>query len=469
MGLDVAAAVRSPRRSARRSSSSGASSSRARARRWSISACSSHRPILLTNVATLISGFALFSCFVLLPAFVETDARARLRLRRQRDEGGSLPAAELAWRCSFAGPLAGSDRATASARSGRSRGGMLVVSFAALLFAGRPRRPVARPRRQRAARARRRRRLRVDGRADRRQRRRARDGRRRWDEHRRPHDRRGDRRPGRRQPSSPRRRSARARSPPSPRSRPPSRSARSRRSSPAASPSRSARSRSAGASSPCTRARANVPVVDADAVEIRVLGCLIEKQRTTPDQYPLSLNALRLACNQATNRDPVVDYDEATIRAAIDKLSRRGWVRLASGPGGRVAKYRHLLDDALGRVPSQIALLGGADAPRRADARRAEEPGRAALSVRLARGRPAGARRCSPSTSSSRSCRAGPARARTATSSCSAAATAGGEPAGEPERSTNVESVESTQSPLEQRVARLEEQVAELQRALEER
>ena len=97
--------------------------------------------------------------------------------------------------------------------------------------------------------------------------------------------------------------------------------------------------------------------MDADAAEIRVLGCLIEKQRTTPDQYPLSLNALRLACNQATNRDPVVDYDEATIRAAIDKLSRRGWVRLASGPGGRVAKYRHLLDDALGRVPSQVALL----------------------------------------------------------------------------------------------------------------
>ena len=88
-----------------------------------------------------------------------------------------------------------------------------------------------------------------------------------------------------------------------------------------------------------------------------MLGCLIEKQRTTPDQYPLSLNGLRLACNQATNREPVVDYDEATIREAIDKLSRRGWIRLASGPGSRVAKYRHLLEDALGRVPSQIALL----------------------------------------------------------------------------------------------------------------
>jgi hypothetical protein len=97
--------------------------------------------------------------------------------------------------------------------------------------------------------------------------------------------------------------------------------------------------------------------VDADAVEIRVLGCLIEKQRTTPDQYPLSLNALRLACNQATNRDPVVDYDEATVRGALDRLARKGWTRLASGPGSRTAKYRHLLDDALGRVPSQIALL----------------------------------------------------------------------------------------------------------------
>src|SRR5687768_2826231 len=97
--------------------------------------------------------------------------------------------------------------------------------------------------------------------------------------------------------------------------------------------------------------------MDANSVEIRVLGCLIEKQRTTPDVYPLSLNALRLACNQATNREPVVDYDEATIRAALERLSRRGWTRLASGPGSRAAKYRHLLDDALGRVPSQIALL----------------------------------------------------------------------------------------------------------------
>jgi len=97
--------------------------------------------------------------------------------------------------------------------------------------------------------------------------------------------------------------------------------------------------------------------VDADAVELRVLGCLIEKQRTTPDVYPLSLNAIRLACNQSTNRDPVVEYDEPTIRAALESLSRRGWVRLASGPGSRAIKYRHLLDEALELSPGEVSLL----------------------------------------------------------------------------------------------------------------
>jgi uncharacterized protein YceH (UPF0502 family) len=97
--------------------------------------------------------------------------------------------------------------------------------------------------------------------------------------------------------------------------------------------------------------------VETDAVGLRVVGCLVEKQRTTPDAYPLSLNALRLACNQTTNRDPVVDYDEPTIRAALDRLSRLGWVRLASGPGSRAAKYRHLLNDALGVGDDELALL----------------------------------------------------------------------------------------------------------------
>lgn len=88
-----------------------------------------------------------------------------------------------------------------------------------------------------------------------------------------------------------------------------------------------------------------------------MLGCLLEKERTTPDQYPLSLNALRLAANQSTNRDPVVDYDEATIRAALDRLGTRGFTRLASGPGSRAAKFRHLLPEALKLTPPQLALL----------------------------------------------------------------------------------------------------------------
>src|SRR5579864_4341552 len=97
--------------------------------------------------------------------------------------------------------------------------------------------------------------------------------------------------------------------------------------------------------------------MEPDAVELRVLGCLIEKQRTTPDAYPLSLNALRLACNQTTNRDPVVEYEEETIRAALDRLSHRGWARLASGPGSRAVKFRHLLDEALGLSEAQISIL----------------------------------------------------------------------------------------------------------------
>jgi uncharacterized protein len=97
--------------------------------------------------------------------------------------------------------------------------------------------------------------------------------------------------------------------------------------------------------------------MDADAVEIRALGCMIEKQRTTPDVYPLTLNALRTACNQSTNRDPVVSYDEQTIRAALHRLVQRNWARFASGPGSRAVKYRHLLDEALDVGERELAVL----------------------------------------------------------------------------------------------------------------
>jgi uncharacterized protein YceH (UPF0502 family) len=98
--------------------------------------------------------------------------------------------------------------------------------------------------------------------------------------------------------------------------------------------------------------------VDADPVEIRVLGCLIEKQRTTPDAYPLSLNSLRLACNQATARDPVVAYEEREIKAALERMSGRGWTRFASGASSRALKYRHLLDEALELSGPELSLLG---------------------------------------------------------------------------------------------------------------
>jgi uncharacterized protein YceH (UPF0502 family) len=97
--------------------------------------------------------------------------------------------------------------------------------------------------------------------------------------------------------------------------------------------------------------------VEPDAVEIRVVGCLVEKQRTTPDHYPLSLNALRLACNQSTNRDPVVSYDEQTVVEALRRLAQRGWTRLASGAGSRARKYRHLLPEALDLDPAELSLL----------------------------------------------------------------------------------------------------------------
>ena len=92
-------------------------------------------------------------------------------------------------------------------------------------------------------------------------------------------------------------------------------------------------------------------------VEIRVVACLVEKQRTTPDAYPLSLNSLRLACNQSTNRDPVVAYDEQTVSDALRQTALRGWTRLTSGAGSRARKYRHLLPEALGVDDSELALL----------------------------------------------------------------------------------------------------------------
>jgi hypothetical protein len=82
--------------------------------------------------------------------------------------------------------------------------------------------------------------------------------------------------------------------------------------------------------------------IELDALEARVIGCLIEKQVTTPDQYPLSLNSLLAACNQKSNRDPVMSLDEPTVQRTLDALSRKHLVLERSGFGSRVPKYQHL-------------------------------------------------------------------------------------------------------------------------------
>src|SRR5213078_379733 len=81
--------------------------------------------------------------------------------------------------------------------------------------------------------------------------------------------------------------------------------------------------------------------IELSALEARVIGCLIEKQITTPDQYPLSLNALVNACNQKSNRDPVMEVDERTVQDTLDQLARKHFVIEKSGFGSRVPKYQH--------------------------------------------------------------------------------------------------------------------------------
>lgn len=98
--------------------------------------------------------------------------------------------------------------------------------------------------------------------------------------------------------------------------------------------------------------------MELSAHEQRVLGCLIEKRRTTPETYPLSLNALRTACNQLTNRDPVMALDDDEVREACTGLHRHGLVRIAAaGQGSRTTKYRHTANEGLPATDEELALL----------------------------------------------------------------------------------------------------------------
>lgn len=92
-------------------------------------------------------------------------------------------------------------------------------------------------------------------------------------------------------------------------------------------------------------------------VEIRVLGALLEKARTTPDNYPLSLNALTSACNQASNREPVMSLSDIEVSAALDALRRRSLARGLVRSGGAVTKYLHVMDESMGLVNRQLAVL----------------------------------------------------------------------------------------------------------------
>ena len=94
-----------------------------------------------------------------------------------------------------------------------------------------------------------------------------------------------------------------------------------------------------------------------DVAEQRVLGALMEKSKTTPDYYPMTLNALTAACNQKTSRKPVVNYDDETVAIALNSLKKRGLISTATGGSGRVVKYKHNFAIAFPVLPSEVAII----------------------------------------------------------------------------------------------------------------
>jgi len=96
---------------------------------------------------------------------------------------------------------------------------------------------------------------------------------------------------------------------------------------------------------------------ELNALETRILGCLLEKERLTPEVYPLSLNGLATACNQSTNRDPVTAYDEKTIEEGLTSLREKRLAVMVSGAGLRVSKYRHHLPEQCPLDAAQSALI----------------------------------------------------------------------------------------------------------------
>jgi len=101
----------------------------------------------------------------------------------------------------------------------------------------------------------------------------------------------------------------------------------------------------------------NKPLPDLSAEEQRVLGSLIEKSRTTPDYYPMTLNSLTAACNQKSSRNPVVNYDEETVTLTLNSLKIKGLISTATGGSSRVIKYKHNLGIVYPLIPSELSII----------------------------------------------------------------------------------------------------------------
>ncbi len=102
----------------------------------------------------------------------------------------------------------------------------------------------------------------------------------------------------------------------------------------------------------------NQTLAQLSSEEQRVLGSLIEKSRTTPDYYPMSINGLQSACNQKTSRSPIVQYDEETIVETLNSLKKKSLISTATGGSSRVVKYKHNLGIVYPLIPSELALIG---------------------------------------------------------------------------------------------------------------
>lgn len=100
----------------------------------------------------------------------------------------------------------------------------------------------------------------------------------------------------------------------------------------------------------------NLPLLNDE--ELRVLGSLIEKSRTTPEYYPLTLNSLNTACNQKSSRKPIVNYDEGTVVQALDSLKKKGLIATVVGGGSRGIKYKHNLAIHYPLIPSELTIMG---------------------------------------------------------------------------------------------------------------